>query len=275
MASFDSYEKNLSKRLDELRRGDRAYTLNTFSIVETLEYESPDIEETDILRVLDVGCGLGFAALTLSKWKGTQVVGIDPSSKAIELAISEHAEAENLKFYPLSAEEFAEKREALSEPLFNRAVLNMVIHSISDDAAISVLKSIKSCLMPHGSLSLVVPDEVWIVQKLVEKGYAAGMSFEEMNPWGRALMSQKSIDLAVGIRGEKEYDEPITIYNRSLNDYDALLIEAGYGVGVMTPTPQNPSLVSDRVVGFYEPRDRALGYDLSSRDRHLLLTIAR
>ncbi|HEY8992645.1 MAG TPA: class I SAM-dependent methyltransferase [Candidatus Microsaccharimonas sp.] len=275
MTSFDSYEQNLERRLEELRRGDRAYELNGDAILETLPYEPTDSPEVDTVRILDVGCGLGFVAVKLASWPCSEVVGIDPSKRAIEIAKSEHGDIGNLRFYAESAEDFANKRENLAEPLFSRAVLNMVLHSVDDAEVLNILEGIKKCLLPHGALSMIVPDEVWLVQKLVEKAHKAGMSWEEMDPWGRELMSRKSVDLAVGIHGEKTYDHPITIYNRTLKDYSALLKEAGYGLDITVSSPNTPENKTVIKTGFWEWDDHLSGSDLAHHDRHVLLTQVR
>jgi len=275
MTSFDTYEKNLDKRLLEIKKGDRAYELNGDAILETLPYEAFDSVETEKLRILDVGCGLGFVALKMASWPDAEVVGIDPSKKAIELAKREHKAVSNLSFYALSAQEFANSISEINEPLFNRGVLNMVLHSVSDTEVKSILESLKKVLLPHGSLSIVVPDEVWLVQKLVEKAHAAGMNWEEMDPRGRALMAQESVDLSVSIHGEALYEDSITIYNRTLQDYGKLLRSAGYGMDMTASSPvtyENKTIIP---IPYWEFSDHAVGADLRARDRRILLTQVR
>jgi len=275
MTSFDTYEKNLEKRLLEIKQGDRAYELNGDAILETLPYEAADSEQMEKVRILDVGCGLGFVALKMAGWPDAEVVGIDPSKKAIEIAKREHEGVSNLSFYAYSAQEFADAISETNEPLFNRAVLNMVLHSVSDTEVTSILESLKKVLIPHGSLSLVIPDEVWLVQKLVEKAYAAGMTWEEMDPWGRALMAQKSVDLSVSIHGEEFYEDSITIYNRTLKDYGNLLTSAGYGIDMTASSPSTPNSKTIVPIPYWEFSDHAVGADLRARDRRILLTQVR
>jgi len=275
MTSFDTYEKNLEKRLLEIKQGDRAYELNGDAILETLPYEAADSEQMEKVRILDVGCGLGFVALKMVGWPDAEVVGIDPSKKAIEIAKREHEGVSNLSFYAYSAQEFADAISETNEPLFNRAVLNMVLHSVSDTEVTSILESLKKVLIPHGSLSLVIPDEVWLVQKLVEKAYAAGMTWEEMDPWGRALMAQKSVDLSVSIHGEEFYEDSITIYNRTLKDYGNLLTSAGYGIDMTASSPSTPNNKTIVPIPYWEFSDHAVGVDLRARDRRILLTQVR
>jgi 2-polyprenyl-3-methyl-5-hydroxy-6-metoxy-1,4-benzoquinol methylase len=275
MTSFDTYEKNLEKRLAEIRQGDRAYELNGDAIVETLPYESADSVETEKVRILDVGCGLGFVALKMANWPDAEVVGIDPSKKAIELAKREHEGVHNLSFYAYSAQEFASSISETNEPLFNRAVLNMVLHSVGDAEVTAILESLKKVLVPYGSLSIVVPDEVWLVQKLVEKAHAAGMSWEEMDKWGRSLMEQESVDLSVSIHGEDVYEDSITIYNRTLKDYGRLLTGAGYGMNMTASSPYTPENKTTIPIPYWEFSDHAVGADLRARDRRILLTQVR
>jgi len=272
MTSFDTYEKNLEKRLAEIKQGDRAYELNGDAIMETLPYEAADSVETDKVRILDVGCGLGFVALKMARWPDAEVVGIDPSKKAIEIAKREHDGVSNLSFYAYSAQEFAASILENKEPLFNRAVLNMVLHSVNDTEVTNILKSLKQVLLPHGSLSIVVPDEMWIIQKLVEKAHAAGMPWEETNKWGRALIAQESVDLSVSIHGEDVYEDPITIYNRTLKDYGKLLSAAGYGMDMVVSSPDKPNKKTIIPIPYWEFSDHSAGADLRTKDRRILLT---
>ena len=272
MTSFDTYEKNLEKRLTEIKHGDRAYELNGDAIMETLAYEASDSIETEKMRVLDVGCGLGFVALKMAQWPDSEVVGIDPSEKAIELAKKQHVGINNLSFYAQSAQEFANNISETNQPLFNRAVINMVLHSISDTEVVGILESLKKVLLPHGSLSIVVPDDMWLVQKLVEKARVAGMSQEEMDVWGRKLMMQESVDLAVSIHGHEVYEDPITVYNRTLKDYGNLLNQTGYGMDMFVSSPDTPNDRTVIPIPYWEFSDHYAGANLRLRDRRILLT---
>jgi len=240
--------------------------------METLPYEAADSVETDKVRILDVGCGLGFVALKMAQWPDAEVVGIDPSKKAIEIAKREHDGVGNLSFYAYSAQEFAVRITENKEPLFNRAVLNMVLHSVNDTEVTNILKSLKQVLLPHGSLSIVVPDEMWLIQKLVEKAHAAGIPWEETNKWGRALMAQESVDLSVSIHGEEVYEDPITIYNRTLKDYGKLLSAAGYGMDMVVSSPDKPNDEKIIPIPYWEFSDHSAGADLRAKDRRILLT---
>ena len=273
MPSFESYESNLTTRLAELRNGDRAYELHCNAILETLPYEALDAPEATPQRILDVGCGLGFLSVRMANFPEVEVVGIDPSEKAIELAKAEHQAAPNVKFYAASAEEFAAQMLELGIPSFERAIVNMVLHSIDDDAVTSILGAVRESLAPHGVLTLVIPDRYWLMQKLIEKAQAEHMEREAGLAWVENQLTLPSVDLRIGIRSQPAYEEPITIYNRTLSDYAQLVLSSGFGLRLRQIDPATDELIrSFPPTAFWEWDDHTSGYDLAGRDRHIVMT---
>ncbi len=275
MSSFDAYNHNLSTRLSELRQGDIAYELHARAILETLPYVSSSAQETNHQRIVDVGCGLGFLAVRLASWPDSHVVGIDPSNEAIELARKEHESTPNLDFYAASAQKFPGRMEDLGEPLFDRAIVNMVLHGVDDEEGKKILSGVREMLVRHGILTLIVPGRDWLVQKLIEKAQADGMAREEGIAWVANMLRQEAVELEVGIHGRAAYEHPITIYNRSLTDYAELLISSGFGVTVDEVNAKTDEVVKRLPRAFVEWGDHTNGYDLSKRDRHILMTQVR
>lgn len=259
-------------RLDELRQGDPAYELHGDAIMETLPYESEQAPETDTPRILDVGCGLGFLALKLAEWPGSQVVGIDPSNEAIRLAQREHAATPNLQFHAVSAQAFPARMAELGEESFDRAILNMVLHSEDDDVCLEVLTGIRSALVPHGTLVLVVPGESWLTYKLIEKAQAEGLDKDVGIAWVSDMLRRRSVDLAWSIRGQPTYEGTITVYNRSLEVYGSLLSDAGFGLDVYTTDRDALNKRVTARVPFWEWNDHTKSWEMAHRDRHVLVT---
>jgi SAM-dependent methyltransferase len=275
MVSFDSYERNLLTRLHELRQGDRAYELHGDAVLETLPYEPVGSPETDNIRILDVGCGLGFLSAKLAGCSSSEVVGIDPSNAAIELARSEHASIPNLRFHAVTAQAFPGRMVELGQEPFDRAVLNMVLHSVDGEECGRILEGVKESLVPHGALCLIVPDEQWLLQKLIEHAQGEGMERAEGLAWVSDQRRQPFVDLAVGIEGETPYQHSLTLYNRTLKDYASILREAGYGFDIRVWRPDSDDEPQTITTAYWEFRDHLSGADLAAMDRHVLLTQVR
>ncbi len=274
MTNLAAYEQNLPLRLAELRQGDRAYELNGDAITETLPYESFDAESTNTPRVLDVGCGLGFLSLKLAMWPGATVVGIDPSAAAIALAQDEHAATSNLSFVVSSAEDFPAQMRELGYAPFDRAVLNMVLHSVDDDGCKRMLTGIHESLVPYGPITVVTPGQDWLIQKLVEQAQAQGMQREEGLPWIAHQISQDAVTLAYGIHGQDSYPQAIEVFNRTLSDYSRLFLDTGFGVDVEVIMQSGEPPTEKLRLGYWEFDDHLNGYNLKHRKRHVLMTQA-
>lgn len=270
--SVEAYEHNLQVRLAELRRGDPAYEAHGDAILETLPYSSLNAPEHSIERILDVGCGLGFLSLKLARWPDTEVTGIDPSQKAIELAKTEHQSEPNLDFLSVSAEAFPAIMEQEGIEPFDRAILNMVMHSINDATCTEVLAGIRQALAPHGILTCIVPGRDWLLQKLVEKAQSEGMNKEDGVAWIVQQMSREVVDIAVSIKGQPAYPKPIHIWNRSLEDYARLFLEDGFGVNLKTANPETRKAAKTVRLPYWEWSDHLNGHTLAQRDRHILMT---
>lgn len=170
MSNIEAYEAGLEQRLEELRLGDPSYELHRLAVTEAIAVACDSHNATGPQKVLDVGCGLGFASASLSSLGS--VVGIDSSAKAIEIARLEHAYSA-CRFFTSSAESFPGMMPDLGLEPFDHAILNMVLHSNSDEEALAILQGTRACLKPGGSVILVVPTPEWLAFKLID--YAQGV----------------------------------------------------------------------------------------------------
>lgn len=155
---------------------------------------------------------------------------------------------------------------------FHHAVLNMVLHSTDDDQANTIIQGTRKLLQPEGTMLLVVPTQKWLIRKLIEVAKDKGMSQEEGVPWVHARLSQRSVELPVKIRGGKYWPKPITVFNRTLDDYARLLQKNRFGIGVRSGVIGGPHV--DEVVPYWEPKDYLNNYELVHRERSLLLSFA-
>lgn len=223
--SIEAYEQNLQQRLAELRRGDPAYKLHSRVIWEAIIFANEMKELSGRKRILDVGCGLGFLSSDLTSL-GDEVVGIDPSDKAIALAQKEHS---TIQFYTSKAEEFPDIMSEYEIDPFDVAVLNMVLHSVDDESCRNILTGVRKCLKPTGAVVLTVPSEAWILEKLYEFATDRETNEENINEWIGKQMNQPKVEIPMRIRGGDFYDNPLTVYQRGIEDYGKLLAESDFG----------------------------------------------
>ncbi|MBS7247152.1 MAG: class I SAM-dependent methyltransferase [Candidatus Jordarchaeales archaeon] len=110
------------------------------------------------LRVLDVGCGVGGACLTLAN-HANQVVGIEINSLAIQLAKLNAKKAKNgvIDFILASGLNLPFK-----EGCFNLTICNDVLEHVEDKH--KLLKEIHSVLDDEGRLFLTTPNRLYPVE---------------------------------------------------------------------------------------------------------------
>ena len=270
MANIEAYEENLETRLNELRRGDRAYQLHQLVIQEAIVYAHDLHGYTHKQRILDCGCGLGFTTARLTKM-GVNVVGIDPSEKSISLARQEH---KNVPFYQASAESFSNMMPELRQEPFDLTILNMVLHSVDDQSVLGILAGVRNCLRPGGTVISIVPTRDWLVQKLIEYAQDQEMEREAGIAWGLGRLRQSEISLPVKIRGGEYYAQPLVIYNRSLDDYGRMLRDTGFGV-IMNCYHENTNEIFYReTLPYITLDDYTANFALMSRRRELLMSFA-
>ncbi len=114
-------------------------------------------------KVIDIGCGTGRLCFQISE-KCSKVVGVDLSSENITTANKKlsRSKISNLKFYHRNAEEL---RKYLDEK-FDYAVITFMLHEISPESRILIIKEAKSIAnkiiigdylvpMPKGFLSFL------------------------------------------------------------------------------------------------------------------------
>ena len=112
------------------------------------------LEATEVLKqiswkskkVLDVGCGTGFFAYSATK-KGGQVLGIDYSIEAINIAKSQYSHP-NLEFKNIDVKKIKEK--------FDVIVSNGTLEHMDDP--LKMLKLFKKCLNPKGCIIITSPN---------------------------------------------------------------------------------------------------------------------
>jgi SAM-dependent methyltransferase len=269
MSSIETYEVNLDQRLSELKRGDPAYTAHIRLVLEAIVY-ARQLHGVDVPNsILDCGCGLGFMTAEIAKFFGA--VGIDPSAKSISLAKAEHP---HVSFYHASAESFPEKMLELNIPLFDQAVLNMVLHSVDDESALDILEGVKKCLKPEGAVILIIPTEAWLPQKLIEYAQDQDMEREPGIAWVNKMLHQKKVDMPVKIRNGKYYPSPVPIYNRAIEDYEKFLQTAGFGFKWNSYDHETGKLIDSQTLTYLDMNDYWISEQLYWRNRTLMMSFS-
>ncbi|MBU1071410.1 class I SAM-dependent methyltransferase [Patescibacteria group bacterium] len=270
MANIETYEKNLETRLTELRQGDRAYEMHQLAIQEAIVYAYDLHGYTHEQRILDCGCGLGFTTARLAEL-GIDVTGIDPSKKTISMAIQEH---KDVPFYQASAESFPNIMAELNLEPFDQVILNMVLHSVDNQSVLGILTGIRECLRPEGTILIIVPTQDWLVQKLIE--YAQDQEMERTTGvmWVGNKMEQHKVEIPVKIRGGEYYSNPLTIYNRTLDDYGDMLRATGFGVRLNSYDTETKKLYNSQILPYWNLDDFMMNIKLVYRQRELLMSFA-
>ena len=116
----DEWDALSLKRFDQISSGSDL-TYNHILVPEMLRL----LGSRHFDSIIDVGCGTGVLTSLLAK-KGTSIVGIDPSSKSIEIA--RNINPMTTKFFCSSIEKFAIGRA----PQFDAVIANMVLMDTID-----------------------------------------------------------------------------------------------------------------------------------------------
>jgi SAM-dependent methyltransferase len=271
MSNKEVYEANLHIRFEELRNGsDQAYKLHELVFMEAFVFATELHRDKLPQRILDVGCGLGFMTCSLINL-GQEAVGIDPSETAIELAKKEHSLD---SFFASSAEHFSEIMVEHGIEVFDQAIINMVFHSVSDRSVLSILKGVRKCIKPEGTILILVPDEEWLMYKLIDYAQDQEMERSDGIAWVRKMLNQKKVRIPVRINSGKYYPEQLTIYNRSLEDYAKLLRVCNFGVRWESYDEKTKEKIGSQILPYLDMEDYVANIKLMQHNRHLLMSFA-
>ena len=163
-------------------------------------------------RVLDLGCGFGIYTKLLYDMGASQVVGIDPSKKMIELAEA-NKENRNIIYNVKSAEEI----NYISNS-FDLVISNLVFHYIKDIK--KLFANINNILTPEGYLLFSVEHPTSTAS--YNLGWKKEDNTEEPIYW--------CLD-NYGIPGERQtkwMEHIITKYHRTIEIYCNELLQAGF-----------------------------------------------
>ena len=110
------------------------------------------------------------------------------------------------------------------------------------------------------------------MQKLIEYAQDQEMEREPGIAWVAKQLRQSKVELPVKIRGGKYWPEPITIYNRSLDEYGEMLKSQGYGVKLDSYWQETGEKYDSQVLPYWSLFDYFVNYELIHRNRELLMS---
>lgn len=269
--NLEAYEANLEVRQRQLQTGqDKAYEQIAWSITEAILLAQENSPDKGSCRIIDVGCGLGYVSSEIRRIPGSEVVGIDPIQKAVEQARLNHPD---LKFYQSRAQDFLRTMLTNGEPHFDHSVLNMVLHSVPDEEVVDILAGLKPCLRPYGSINIVVPTQKWLQTKLIEVAKGQNMTQEMGVPWVHQQLKKTQVEIPISTTDGEHWPYPVTVYNRTLDDYANMLYETGYGISYEYIDEEAGT--SETIwQPFWIPDDNMFNYEMSKRERVLLMSLS-
>ena len=107
-------------------------------------------KNSDFSAVVDIGCGTGALDAELSP-QCKRIVGIDFSSKSIEIAKSHCRRLDNIVFETTAVENYAAQ---VKSPMFSLAIANMTLMTCIDLS--SILEAVKKLVIPGGTLAITI-----------------------------------------------------------------------------------------------------------------------
>jgi 2-polyprenyl-3-methyl-5-hydroxy-6-metoxy-1,4-benzoquinol methylase len=172
---------------------ERAYSLVRFSILRPKLLSVMDLLLTDEGRILDVGCGFGlFAAYFGQTHARRKIVGVDPSTRRIELARRVAAEL------GLADHEFlvGDVRDAPLAGPFDAVYVLDVMHHLPRRDQVTVLERLRSLLVPGGMLLMKdITTEPRLGLRFTEGldrlmvGWNEPLAYRHHREWGEILAS--------------------------------------------------------------------------------------
>lgn len=178
-------------------------------------------------RVLDLGCGFGEHCKLFVDCGAKKVVGIDISSKMLEVAKQKNSHSK-IDYIHMPIENIAEIKES-----FDVVVSSLALHYVEDFAG--VVKSIHALLAPEGVL-------VFSQEHPLVTCHSGG------DRWNRDENGEKKyVNLAnYGVEGKREtkwFVDHVEVYHRTFSTIINTLLEAGFAIEQMIePLPTQAQL---------------------------------
>jgi hypothetical protein len=150
----------------------------------------------------------------------------------------------------------------------------MVLHSVNDQSVLSILKGVRDCLRPEGTVLIITPNQNWLVQKLIEYAQDQGMEKEPGIAWVSNKLKERKVEIPYKISSGKYYDEPLVIYNRTLDDCAEMLEATGFGVRLNSYDMETKELIASQTLPYWNLDDYTMNIALMDRQRELLMSFA-
>ncbi|CAO3636689.1 unnamed protein product [Cunninghamella blakesleeana] len=180
-------------------------------------------------RVLDVGCGYGWHCFYCVEQGASFVVGIDPSSKMLEVAELKKSEKNinSVKFKQISMEQMEFEKDE-----FDVVISSLAFHYTMDFDL--VIKKIKHCLKPGGKL-------VFSVEHPIFTSYGTGDWYHQTNSENEKEIAHWPVDnyFNEGPRLPNFLGCEVKKYHRTLTTYVNTLLFNGFQLNqFVEPLPE-------------------------------------
>jgi SAM-dependent methyltransferase len=171
--------------------------------------------------ILEVGCGTGYLTNFLGKI-AERVVGVDPSSKSVEIAKQYLSSSTNITVLCTSIEDF---KSSATEP-FDLVVANMALQVIPDIN--TTIQKIFNLLKPKGKFIFSIPHPCfWPIYKKLD--------LEGIYQYNK--ISSYTIPFTIS-NDRNPLPAPIPYYHRPIEYYTSILESLGFSIlRILEPTP--------------------------------------
>ena len=189
------------------------------------------------MRVLDLGCGLGYFAREARARGAREVLGVDLSERMLSEA-RRRTDDPAIVFVRASLEEFA------ADPAsFDLVVSSLALHYIADYAGL--VRRIAGWLVPGGRLTFSVEHPIFT---------AHGSSDWHKGPDGAALHWPVDRYREEGERRTRWFVDGVVKYHRTVETYVNGLLDAGFRLARLEEPETDPALLAQKPEWRHERR---------------------
>jgi SAM-dependent methyltransferase len=181
------------------------------------------------LRVLDLGCGLGYFAREARKRGAREVIGVDLSDRMLKEA---RARTDDAGIVYLRAELGAFEPERAA---FDLVVSTLTLHYVADYPR--VVRGVAACLVPGGRFAFSVEHPIYT---------AVGTAEWHTGPDGTALHWPVDRYRDEGERRTRWFVDGVVKYHRTIETYVNVLLESGLVLARLEEPEAEGALLADR-----------------------------
>jgi SAM-dependent methyltransferase len=181
------------------------------------------------MRVLDLGCGLGYFAREARKRGAREVIGVDLSDRMLQEARARTDDA-GIVYLRAELEAFEPERAA-----FDLAVSSLALHYVADYPR--VVRGVAECLVPGGRFAFSVEHPIYT---------ALGTAEWHTGPDGAALHWPVDRYRDEGERRTRWFVDGVVKYHRTIETYVNVLLDNGLVLARLEEPEAEGALLAER-----------------------------